>query len=148
MDKETIIGIVVFVVLLAVFVPVIVDNIAVANDQRACTNPGFPNECLDLDDGQLNWCSNESDGTTHCILPLNILNVSTGLCTNASGVAAFNTTPTSVCDSTGWAAGIVDYEDVGLSALETTLLGLVILFLVLGVVYFAIAGSGLTGNSK
>jgi len=137
---EYIIAIVVFVILIAAFVPIVVDNIANGDDQRGCTTEGYPNECLDNDDGLVNWCSNETDGTTHCVLPLNILNVSTGLCTNSSGVGKFNTTPTSVCDSIGWANGIVPYADVGLSPVEVTLLGLVALFIVIAGVFTFVRG--------
>ena len=142
-----IIGVVIFLALLVAFVPAITDNIANADDQRACTTAGFEFECLDNDDGMLNWCSNETDGTLHCTnAALPIFNVSTQLCTNASGVGVVNGTPTSVCDSTGWAAGIVAYEDVGLSPIETTMLGLVILFLVLGGVFGLIKATGLGGK--
>lgn len=138
---ELIIGVVVFIILIAAFAPVIYENVAVANDQRACTNEAYPYECLDNDDGLLNWCSNETDGTLRCLnASIPILNVSTSLCTNASGVRVVNASAISVCDSTGWADGIVAYEDVGLTPVETTLLGLVALFIVLSVVIFAIRG--------
>ena len=138
--KNGIIGVVVLIALIMVFAPVISDQIANGDDQRACTTTGFRNPCLDNDDGLINWCSNETDGTTHCVLPLNILNVSTGLCTNSSGVGKFNTTPTSVCNSIGWANGIVPYTDVGLSTTETALLGLTILFIIIGVVFGIVKG--------
>ena len=130
------IGILVSVILLAIFAPMISNMISNADDVRVCTTAGFENECLDLDDGLINWCSNETDGTTHCTDPkLLIYNVSTSLCTNASGVRVVNGSATSVCDSIGWEAGIMPYSDAGLNVIETTILRLAVLFLVLGVVF-------------
>lgn len=144
MDKNQIIGLVIAIIVLISIVPIIATFIKQSDDQRACTDPEHPYECLDLDDGLINWCSNESDGTVHCIDPdLPIYNVTTQLCTNASGVKVINATPTSVCDSFNWADGIVPYEDVGLTTTETTLLDLIILVLVLSVVIGFVIGSGI-----
>lgn len=132
-----IIGIIILIIMVTAFAPVISENIASADDQRSCTDPGFPNQCLDNDDGLVNWCSNESDGTTHCIDPdIPIYNTSTQLCTNASGVGVVNGSPTSVCDSIGWADGIIPYEDTGLNPMEVTLMGLIVLFLIIGGVFY------------
>lgn len=141
-----IIGILVFIALLVVFAPVIADHIAVADDQRMCTDPVYSNECYDLDDGLLNWCSNETDGTVHCLdADIPVYNVSTGLCTNTSGVHVINGSATSVCDSIGWADGIAAYEDTGLNTTETALLGLIILLLVVGGVFAFVKSTGLQG---
>lgn len=143
MDKigSAIIGILVFIALLVVFVPVISEQVAVGDDQRSCTDPLYPNRCLDLDDGHINWCSNETG--IKCYAPTPIYNTSEGLCTNASGVHIVNDTAISTCDSIGWADGIIPYEDVGLNPTEVGLLGLIILFLIIGGVFGLVKQIGL-----
>ena len=140
MDKSQIFGIVIFLALLVVFVPVIYDFVAIADDQRGCTDEAHPYECIDNDDGLINWCSNESEDVLHCVAPRPIYNVTTALCTNASGVRVTNSTQITSCDSNYWADGIVPYNDIGLSVVEVALMGLIVLFLVLSVVFMALKG--------
>jgi hypothetical protein len=143
-----VIGIIFFVAILVAIVPFVRNNIAASEDVRACSDAAHPYECLDNDDGLINWCSNESDGTVHCLdAALPIYNVTEELCTNASGVHVVNDTATSVCDSIGWADGIVPYENMGISTTEGTLLGLVVLLLICGCIYAVAMKMGLMKKS-
>jgi hypothetical protein len=146
MDGKVIavIGIIFFVAMLVAIAPLIKNNIAASEDVRACSDAAHPYECLDNDDGLINWCSNESDGTVHCMnASLPIYNTTTQLCTNASGVHVVNGSATSVCDSFGWSEGIVAYENKGLSTTEGTLLSMVVLLLICGCVYAVAMKMGL-----
>jgi len=131
------------IVVLVSLVPIISTLIVQADDQRACTTDTHPYECIDLDDGQINWCSNETAAGLHCVPPRPIYNATANLCTNASGVHVTNSTQITSCDSTYWAAGIVPYTDSGLNTSETTMLYMVVLFLVLGLVFMVVKETGL-----
>lgn len=131
------------IVVLVSLVPVISTLIGQADDQRACSSDTHPYECIDLDDGLINWCSNETATGLHCVAPRPIYNVTTQLCTNASGVGVTNSTQITSCDSNYWSAGIVAYDDSGLNAGEVSLLYLVLLFLVLGLVFMVVRETGL-----
>lgn len=143
--SDIVIGALIFVALIATLVPVMTSSIHEATvAQRSCLDDAHPYECLDNDDGLLNWCSNVTSTSLLCLnTSVPILNVSTSLCTNASGVRVINSTPISGCDSTGYAAGIGPYTNTGLSTTEATLLGLTVLFLVLAGVFTIVKSTGL-----
>ena len=130
-----IITILIPIIILSSFSGVISNLIVSADDVRTCANPAYPYECLDNDDGLINWCSNETPESLHCVAPRPIYNVTADLCTNASGVSVTNSTRITACDSTYWSAGIVAYDDVGLTPIETILMGLAVLLLIIGILF-------------
>ena len=124
---EAIIGIVVLLAMIVVFAPVIVDSIANGENQYQCQDSVYPQ----ISRNQL-LCTNASWG---CCGTLKTLNESwlVPLCTNASGVLVANQT---AC------AGFLVYNQssthVGISPIESSLLGLSILFIIVGLIIMTV----------
>lgn len=118
------IGLIIGIILIAIFAPYIANLITNADDKYECQNAKYPiistNNLL---------CTNASYG---CCGTLKIMNVSFAppLCTNSSGVLVANQ---SAC--TGFLVYNETSTDVGLTGTESGLLRLSVLFIILGLLF-------------
>lgn len=131
MEKSHLIaGALMFVILVTVASAVISDSLSAANNSYTCLAP-YTRQSADL-----LICTNESDGCYNPLQP--IFNTTYQLCTNASGVGVVNSSRIS-----GFSETNVSATFTGPSAVETGLLGLIVLFLVLAGLYATIEYTGL-----
>ena len=129
-----VIGVIVFLVLIVAFTPVIGELINSASEKYLCRDTAFPYQCRDE-----SICSNTTYGV--CLNEsIPIYNGTLGLCTNESGVSVINASSSDPCSSEGY---FESAEHVGISAVEVTLLGLTLLFLIIGMLLGFANSSGL-----
>jgi hypothetical protein len=119
-----IIGIIVAIALLSAFAPIVADLIYEADNNYQCQNSAY--QVMSRD--QL-LCTNAS---YVCTTALPVF-VPPNLCTNASGVAIVNATATS-----GFSIYNESSTDIGISGTESSMMSLIMLFVVLGIL-FAVA---------
>jgi len=124
-NQGLIIGIVIFVVMIVAFVPVIRENVANADNQYQCLDVRYSIQSAnDL------LCTNATYGCCGAVLKTLNNSFTPPLCTNASGVGLYNE---SACS--GFSLYNQSSTDVGLTATETTLFNVAMLFVVIGGVF-------------
>lgn len=129
-------GVVIFVILIFAFLPVIVENIANADEQYACLD-----ETDSIQSADFLICTNATYSCVNATAPLMNISFDPPLCMNETGVGVYNESA-----SDGFIAYNVSSTDVGLNVVETSLLGIIMLIMIVGAVMLFIKSAGLSNK--